>query len=184
MIKNNYFILTGAMGAGKTSVVNEIKKHSYICIDEPARVILKEQREINGKGVPEKNAELFNTLMLERMISEYEINSEINEPVIFDRGIADIIAYSQLLNTNEDTSMEAAKEYRYNKHVFLFNGWNEIYTTDEERIIGFDTANNFGLTLKRIYESLDYEIIEVPFTTIDKRATFIINKINEIQNGK
>ncbi|MBS1494130.1 MAG: AAA family ATPase [Bacteroidetes bacterium] len=180
MIKNNYFILTGAMGAGKSAVLNEIKKQNYICIDEPARIVLKEQREINGEGVPEKNATVFNQLMLDKMISQYKTNININEPVIFDRGIADIIAYSQLLNTNEDESTKSAKEYRYNKNVFMFNGWNEIYTTDDERIIGFDEANNFGLTLKRIYESLDYQIIEVPFTTIDKRGKFIISKINEI----
>ncbi|MBK8550970.1 MAG: ATP-binding protein [Ignavibacteria bacterium] len=85
LIKNNFFILTGAMGAGKSTVLNKIREKGISCIEEPAREILKEQRRINGEGVPEKNPKEFNNLMLQRMIRQYNINSDKNEIIIFDR---------------------------------------------------------------------------------------------------
>lgn len=182
MIKNNFFILSGAMGAGKTSVINVLKGKGIYCIDEPARIILKEQRAIGGDGVPEKNPELFNKLMLERMISEYKNNSERNEVVVFDRGIPDIIAYADLLQTAKGMSEKAAEELRYNKHVFMFNGYEEIYTNDDERKVNFQTANNFGMELRKKYKDLNYIIVNVPLLTVDERADFIMAAINSFKD--
>lgn len=182
MIKNNYFILTGAMGAGKTTVIDKIREQGYFCIDEPARIILKEQRTTGGVGVPEKNPELFNKFMLERMISEYKNNLERNEVVVFDRGIPDIIAYADLLQSKKEMSENAAEEFRYNKHVFMFNGCEEIYTNDDERKVDFQTANNFGTSLRKIYKDLNYIIIDVPLLPIEERAGFIINTINSFKD--
>jgi predicted ATPase len=183
MIKENYFVLTGAMGAGKTTVLNKIKERGYLCIDEPARIILKEQRETDGDGVPEKNAEFFNELMLSRMISEYENNLLYKEIIIFDRGIPDIIAYSELLETKKKRSEQAAVEFRYNKHVFMFNGREEIYTNDDERKVDFETANNFGINVKKIYENLNYTIIDVPFVSVDERVSFILDYISKVSSS-
>lgn len=179
MIKNNYFILTGAMGAGKSTVLDKLKE-KFICIDEPAREILKEERMCGGEGVPEKNAERFNELMLMRMIVEYEENLSNNETIIFDRGLPDIIAYSELLATNSYPSVCAAEKYRYNKFVFMFSGWEDIYINDEERKVDFKTANGFGICAKKKYESYEYKIIAVPFTSVEERVLFIENKIKSI----
>ena len=111
MTNNNYFVITGAMGAGKSTILNVLKDRGFICIDEPAREILKEQRSISGNGVPEKNPELFNELMLSRMIFQFNQHSNIEETVFFDRGMADIIAYSKLLNTSQGRAVNASVEY-------------------------------------------------------------------------
>ena len=182
MIRDNYFIITGAMGAGKTTVINLIREMNIHCIDEPARVILKEQRSINGEGVPERNPALFNHLMLERMIRQYIDNSHRSELIIFDRGIPDIIAYEKLLDTTSEESAVAIHEYKYNINVFFLNGWKEIYVNDEERKVDFDTADQFGKSIKQIYEALEYRTIDVPFDTAQERASLILNSIVKILN--
>ena len=63
MIKTNYFVMTGAMGAGKSAVLDALAAMDFRCIVEPARVVLKEQRQHGGMGVPEKDPALFNMLM-------------------------------------------------------------------------------------------------------------------------
>jgi len=182
MTKNNFFVITGAMGAGKTTVIDKLKEMNIRCIEEPARVILKEQRNIGGEGVPERNPALFNQLMLLRMIDQYLDESKGSELMIYDRGIPDIIAYSELLNTSSEKSVIASKEYRYNKNVFLFNGWEEIYAKDEERKVDFRTADNFGKRVRQVYEELGYSIIDVPFVSALERAAFVISSINRIVN--
>lgn len=71
MIKNNYFILTGARGGGKSTLLREISKAGIPCVSEPAREILAEQRASAADGVPERSAERFCQLMLARLLQNY-----------------------------------------------------------------------------------------------------------------
>lgn len=180
MTNKNYFVITGAMGAGKSTTLMALKERGYICIDEPAREILKEQRSNSGSGVPEKNPELFNQLMLSRIIYQFNQHRNIEGIIFFDRGIADIIAYSQLLNTSQVSAMNAALEYRYNKHVFFLPGWEEIYCNDEERKVDFEVANSFGNNIRDIYQELGYTIKNVPFISVEERAEYIIYAVNNL----
>lgn len=59
MTKNNFYVLSGAMGGGKSAVLASLKAFGIPCIPEPTREILAEQRQIKATGVPEKNADLF-----------------------------------------------------------------------------------------------------------------------------
>lgn len=180
MLKQNYFILTGAMGAGKSAVLAALKAMDFKCIAEPARIVLKEQRKIKGTGVPEKDPALFNMLMLDKMLHNYERNLDSESPVIFDRGLPDLISYAELLGTDALKSKIASEKYIYNRTVFAFNAWKEIYTNDEERKMSFNLAEKFGINVKKIYKDSGYEIIDVPFLPLKERADFIKNIINEI----
>ena len=52
MIKK-FFVLTGAPGSGKSTIVTVMRHLGFSCIEEPARQILAEQRSINSAGLPE-----------------------------------------------------------------------------------------------------------------------------------
>ena len=172
------------MGAGKSTVLQKIREKGFNCVDEPAREILKEQRKINGNGVPEKNAWMFNRLMLSRMIYQYKSNIDKDYIIIFDRGIPDITGYSELLNTETESSSAASEEFRYNKHVFLFKGWEEIYTNDDERKMSYALAESFGENIIKIYQRLGYSTIDVPFIPAEERASFIIDSIGKFFGEK
>ena len=175
--KNNYFILTGAMGAGKSTVLNQLMNSEYNCIAEPARPVLKEQRSINGDGVPEKNPEMFNRLMLSKMIVDYEKNINSDEIFIFDRGLPDLIAYAELFKIDKTPYLKASADNRYNQTVFMFNPWEEIYCTDDERKMSYILSKQFGENVKDIYNSLGYNLIDVPFIPAQERAEFISEKL-------
>ena len=181
MIKTNYFVLTGAMGAGKSAVLSALRAMDFRCIDEPARIVLKEQRQLKGESVPEKDPALFNTLMLEKMLGDHEGNLNVITPVIFDRGIPDLIAYAELLGTDKSKYEASAGECRYNPLVFLFNAWEDIYCNDDERKMSFQLAREFGENVGDIYRRLGYVTIDVPFTSVQARADFIAEKIAEIK---
>src|SRR5580658_3519657 len=92
------FVITGAMGSGKSTVLKLLQAEGLNVIEEPARQILAEQRSINDEGVPEKNPRYFSQLMLSRAIYQFKQTQEFDGKVIYDRGIPDIIAYFQLFN--------------------------------------------------------------------------------------
>ncbi len=175
--KNNYFVLTGAMGAGKSTLLNKLIALNYTCIEEPARPIISQQRNIGGQGIYEKNPALFIELMLSRAIFQFQQAQSYQGPVIFDRGVPDMMGYANLAGIELAHLKKAAELYRYNPIVFFTPAWQEIYTTDDERKMSFEAASEFGENIKKIYLELGYKVIDVPFDTPEMRAEFIINTI-------
>ena len=176
--KNNYFILTGAMGAGKSTLLKGLRRFGVTCIDEPARQILAEQRGIIGDGVPDRDPKLFTNLLLSRSIYQFKQMENHKGSVIYDRGIPDNIGYALLFDLDKNSAINAANQYRYNKRIFFLPAWKEIYKTDDERKMSFDQALRFGDDIRKIYEDLNYEIIDVPMESPNKRAEFIQKAIS------
>lgn len=177
MLNTNYFILTGAMGSGKSTLIRELSSAGIACVSEPAREILAEQRSIGSDGVPEQNAELFCKLMLSRAVQTYNDRINARQVQIFDRGIPDMIAYADLFSIDVKTFYKAAELYRYNPTVFFFEGWEEIYTNDAERKIGFEGARIFGESMRFIYQKLGYQLLNVPLMSIEERKNFILERL-------
>ena len=48
--ESNLFILTGAPGSGKTTILDRLG-NEFRCVNEPAREILAEQRATGGSGM-------------------------------------------------------------------------------------------------------------------------------------
>jgi predicted ATPase len=73
----------------------------------------------------------------------------ITVPVIFDRGIPDMIGYASLFEIDRGPSQRAAGRYCYNKMIFVTPDWKEIYATDDERKMSFGKACEFGREIKK-----------------------------------
>lgn len=175
--QDNYFILTGAMGAGKSTIQKSLRNLGTTCIDEPARQILAEQRGIIGDGVPDRDPKLFTDLLLSRSIYQFKQMGNHKGPVIYDRGVPDNIGYANLFDLDKKAVTNAANQYRYNKRIFFLPAWKEIYETDDERKMTFDQSLQFGNNIRKIYEDLGYSIIDVPMESPNKRVEFIQNAI-------
>lgn len=177
MHTDKFIILTGPFGSGKSTLLQHLQCLGFQGIAEPARQILAEQRSIDGNGLPGKDARLFVDLMLSRMIGEYNRIENPSAPVFFDRGIPDMLGYASLFGLDYPPGQNAARKYRYNPRVFFAPAWEEIYTTDEERILSFEVARQFGDDLRAIYAQSGYELIDLPCTPIEERADFILNAL-------
>ncbi|HRD68993.1 MAG TPA: AAA family ATPase [Legionella sp.] len=174
-----HIILTGAMGSGKSTVLNLLKQKGYITVEEPARPILAEQRSIEDEGVPEKNPKLFTQLLLSRAMYQYKLMQKMGGIIIYDRGVPDNIAYAQLFNLDYHPAHLAAKLYRYHPYVFVFPAWEEIYTTDDERTMSFEAAKTFGDEVRAIYRDFGYSLIDIPYVSPEERVQFIINHLGD-----
>jgi predicted ATPase len=176
---NNSFVLTGAPGVGKTSLLKELEA-SFRCVPEPARIILAEQRASKSEALPEKNPELFCELLLQRSIQDYEKNRNHDGPVIFDRGVPDNIAYAACFGLDASHYLRTAKNYQYSRMVFLLPPWEEIYSTDDERKMNFRQVCEFHELIRKAYSNLGYNLIEVPRCSIQERASFVKKQIADL----
>ena len=180
MQRDHYFVLTGAMGSGKSAILEQLLTMGLHCVPEPARQILQEQRAISARGVPEIDPDLFTQLMLSRATSLYLEKYALDALTIFDRGMPDLIAYAELFGLDTKIYYNSANLYQYNPCVFWFKGWKDIYKHDEERKMSFQQAYEFGERVQDIYRELGYEVIQMPMLSIDQRAKFIYDKIQTL----
>ena len=179
VIKNNFHIITGGPGVGKTTLINELQQKQMNCIPEVAREIIKDQLRNNGQALPWENAKEYSKLMLLHSVQDYVKLLGTNDLYFFDRGIPDTYAYERLMNFDyEENLTHVVNEYRYNKIVFILPPWEEIYEMDTERKQDFQLAKETYNVIKDTYECLDYELIEVPCLPVAERTDFILKTLD------
>jgi predicted ATPase len=177
MVNDHFFVLTGAFGSGKSTLLEHLRGRGITGIIEPARPILSEQRSIGGAGVPDKDPRLFAELMLSRMLQDYRRCEVLGDPILFDRGIPDLLAYTELFGFELEHCERAAQIYRYHPRVFMAPAWQQIYCTDEERTLPFSVADSFGQNLRAIYSRLGYAVIDLPYASVQERADFVLGHL-------
>ncbi|GIN96018.1 ATP-binding protein [Siminovitchia terrae] len=177
-LRDDFIIITGGPGAGKTTLLDELQKNNHEYVPEVARKIIQTQISSNGDALPWGNVTNYRDLMLDQSIESYlsAFSNPSNQPLFFDRGIPDALAYSYLINIPTSEKLESAvKRYRYNKRVFILPPWKDIYKTDAERKQDFEEAVATYKVMFRTYEKLEYELIEVPKIGVKQRVSFILN---------
>ena len=92
---------------------------------------------------------------------------------------ARLIGYAELFGLDTSTAENAAAVHRYNDVVFALPSWPEIYVTDSERTMTFESAQAFGERVRNIYEDFGYTVVLVPRDTIGARARFIVETLQE-----
>jgi predicted ATPase len=113
--------------------------------------------------------------MLSRSISTYEAVTERGKPVFFDRGIPDLVGYGALIGADTpDYIFKAVAMFPYNKRVFVFPPWPEIYGQDAERGQDFAEAVATWRVMAEIYPRLGYELVEVPRMSVSERVDFVL----------
>jgi len=174
---NNFFVITGATGSGKTALIQELKKRGYRCVEEIARHIIQEQIKTGGDAVPWKNIQHFKELMLERFIQTYA-QEDSQEITFFDRDVLDLVAYDRLTRTKSSQKLlTAVQNFSYNNRVFLIPPWKEIYHTDSERKQTYEEAVAAYENLVKVYTEYGRQLIEVPKMSVQERADFVISHV-------
>ena len=182
-IQNPSYVITGGPGVGKTSLLEELQKRGLTVIPEVARQLIKEQQAIDGEALPWKNKRLYRDLMFQRSVESFEKVMEEQHggsPIFFDRGFLDAICYASLSGIRVENDMKIlADTWRYNDHVFILPPWKEIYRTDAERKQDWNEAVFTYNKMIQTYRSFQYNLVEVPKNSIEQRANFILNWIND-----
>ena len=180
IIKNNFVVISGASGGGKSTLISELVKRGYSVVPEPGRQIVKEQTAINGDALPWINLNKFLELALSRYLFQFNSQNESQKIIFFDRGIIDAILLDQ---PQPEYFQQAANKFKYNRLVFLVPPWEEIFANDAERKHDFESAKKEFNELLIKYKKFGYETVLIPKAPVQERVDFILNKL-EVPRSK
>lgn len=171
---DNFYVITGGPGSGKTTLLEALQQRNYAVVPEVARQIIIEQSATGGKALPWGDRRSYLEMMLERSVASYEEHRKQTGILFFDRSILDAIGYAKIISTAfPPVFMQAARQYRYNKKVFILPPWKEIYTTDTERKQTWEEAVATYEILADTYTRHDYQLIDIPPLPVEMRVRFV-----------
>ncbi|GAB4161017.1 MAG: ATP-binding protein [Winogradskyella sp.] len=172
-------VITGGPGTGKSSIINHLKNRGFLCYDEISRQITLQARKDGIDQLFLTEPLLFSEKLLEGRIKQYnDSTNETSNVVFLDRGIPDILAYMDYIgDIYPQYFTDSSKNNRYDQ-VFILAPWQEIFTSDSERYENFEQAIEIHHHLLKTYMRFGYQLIDVPFESIEKRTDFILEALN------
>lgn len=177
-------VLTGGPGGGKTTLIEALARQGLRTVPESGRGVIREEMATGGSALPWADREAFARRMA--MLDEAnhaaalreegrgEGKGEAEGATIFDRGLPDVLGYVRLCGLPEpDALLQAARRLRYRREVFLAPFWPEIFAGDAERRQDAREAAETARVMRMTYESLGYEVTDLPLAPIAERVRFL-----------
>lgn len=171
-------VITGAPGTGKSSIIEELKHRDYTCFKEVSRQVTLDARKEGIEQLFLTKPLLFSELLLKARLKQFTQAKSTNQHTVFiDRGLPDILAYMDYVQSHYPSHfIETCETHVYDK-VFVLAPWKEIFIRDSERYENFDQAIAIHNALLGTYKRFGYDLIDIPFDTVSKRADFILNRL-------
>jgi predicted ATPase len=169
-------VLTGAPATGKTTLSLELERKGYTVFHEQAREIIAESLRGGSDILPWKDLDGF-TEVVWRLRNEQYQSASLKTINFYDRTIIDSYAY--LLKGDvptTDAQRNDLNQLRFDK-VFILPVWPEIHSLDKERMETLEDCYQVNDYMHQAYSELGYELIEVPFGTVEERISFILSSL-------
>lgn len=178
---DNYFIISGGPGSGKTTLIEALAARGYGRSLEAGRFIIQAQVAIGGSGLHWSDFRLYAELMLMHEIRSYEAARQADGPVFFDRGVPELVGYLPMMGAAAPAHFaRAAERFRYNRRVFMAPPWPEIYANDTERKQDFAEAVDTYERCRATYLATGYELVELPKVSVAERVLFVLERVGDV----
>jgi len=178
MSETRRFVITGGPGAGKTTLVGALAEAGIRTFAEAGRAILRQQDAIGGPAHAARDPMAYAEAMLQWDMRSHAEAEGHPGPVVFDRGVAELVSFLRLIGRPVPAHFErAARLFPYANPIFIAPPWREIYVHDEERKHAFDLAVAVHDGVRGAYADLGYEIAELPLADVPTRVRFVLDRI-------
>lgn len=176
IVKNNYVVLSGGPGSGKTSLLHALREKGFGIVEESGRAIIRERLE---KHLSPRPSPLdFALQMFQQDIAHFHTNLESDRIIFFDRSFLDSCALlKQVLPDGFNYYQHVMDSCRFSNSVFITPPWEEIYHTDSERDQTFEEATQTFHLMQDWYASQGYRTVLLPRAGVVKRVEFVLKEL-------
>ncbi len=168
-------LLTGAPGAGKTTLAEALAARGLTVVAESARAVIRSRL---ARGLPPRPPpEQFARQVLQLDIGNYAAKARETGVVVFDRGVLDSVGMLHAAAPLPPEELDQiVATHRYDL-VFLFPAWEAIYCNDGERDQSFAQAQGVEAEMRRWVRRCGAEPIEVPRLPVEGRCAFVLQRL-------
>ncbi|MGR5340853.1 AAA family ATPase [Vibrio astriarenae] len=168
-------IISGGPGAGKTTLLNALGGLGFATFPEGSRTLIEQQSQLEEGVLPWTNLPAFAKLCL-GLMSEQKRLANQHKIAFVDRAIPDIIGYLKMgqCEVDEVYRLESAG---YHSQVFVCRPEASIYVQDDVRPHSYEEALEIHELLCDVYMELGFEVINVPWGSIEERVEFVKNQL-------
>ncbi len=171
---DRFIVVTGGPGAGKTTLIEALAATGLAAMPEAGRAIIRDQMAIDGSALPWADRAAFAEAMLHRELRSWHEAARLPGPVLFDRGLPDVLGYLALCGLPiPPHARRAAERFRYRRTVFIAPPWPEIFTRDAERRQDPAEAEATHAAMVAAYTALGYALIPLPLAPVAARVAFV-----------
>lgn len=165
------YVLTGAPGGGKSTLLEEARKLGIATSPEVARAILDQP---GGMDLRRNDPLGFAEAMLEGHRREWERHSGSGIPVIFDRGFPDVVGFLEVSGLKVSPQIDrVCRALRYSGPILRAPAWREIYRQDAQRIQNWEEAVASDEAVTRAWQRYGYDPIDLPLASVAERLQML-----------
>jgi predicted ATPase len=176
------YILTGAPGCGKTSIIRALEIQGYFVIDEAATDIIAYE-QLMECSEPWKNPSFIDGITNLQKQRQVQVGGCKDSYQFFDR--SPICTYALCIFLGFDPSLSLKEEIKrmqdhkiYESTVFFIENLGFIENTDA-RQISFEEALRFENIHKEAYALFGYECVKIPKSNLIDRVKKILKLVSE-----
>ena len=174
------YVITGASGSGKSTVLRILKDKGYVVLEEQARkIIAQENKKPDGMSRDDPEFPLF--LTQKQQEAEHGLPEKIS---FIDRGIIDSLAFLAIEDKQPSKKLlSLIKKAPYEKKVFFLSlPPKEVFGKSdhkhsEETYEPYERSLAFVNLLQQAYTSQGYELFIVPFASFEEQANMIEEEV-------
>lgn len=174
------FVLTGASGGGKSTLLAALAKRGFRTQPEIGRTLVEEQIASGGNALPWSDPVAFRDQMFQRSLDAFDHQEAFDDVVIFDRSFLEAIAYCRLIGETVPSFMSGeAEKRRFHDPVFVCPPWKDIFTQDAERQHDFDYACRDHDANVATYREQGYRLFDLPKVSVSDRVEIVERAISK-----
>lgn len=168
------YVLTGAPGAGKTSILRQLERDGFDVVEEAATDVIALEQAL-GCAEPWERAGFADAIA--RLQRQRELAAPAGRVVFFDRSPACTLALSRYLGRPPSKLLAAEVDRAltgrvFEPDVFFVRSLGFVVPTAARRISQAD-ALRFEVVHEEVYQQLGYRLVDVPPGPLAGRAALI-----------
>jgi predicted ATPase len=172
---NNWYVITGSPSTGKTTLIEMLEKQGYKTVHEAARTMIDNaiSRGISADELRRDEKKFQENVA--RLKCQIESDIAKDEPVFFDRGIHDTLAYMRLHGYKIDKWLVDLSIKSTYKKVFLLDAL-PFYVQDYARTEEKKEAKLLAGHLNDVYIEYGMNPIKIKYTSVEERLKIILRE--------